>query len=107
MKPRDFLNFFRTRSGKLVLFAVLFGGGLIIFSALRNKSGSDEIRVPGRATTAPDNPQVVKTMERQIQFFRPPPLKTNAPTPLLPPKTNDPPKFVEKPKQEPPPPQLP
>ena len=25
MKPRDFLNFFKTRSGKLVLFAVIFG----------------------------------------------------------------------------------
>jgi len=24
MKPRDFLNFFKTRSGKLVLFAVVF-----------------------------------------------------------------------------------
>ena len=35
MKPRDFLNFFKTKSGKLVAFAVLFAAALIIFSALR------------------------------------------------------------------------
>jgi len=107
MKPRDFLNFFKTRSGKLLLFAVLFGGGLIIFSALRNKSGSDEIRVTGLTTNATDKPQVVQSIERQMQLFRPPPLKTNAPPLPLSPKTNEPPKAVEKPKQEPPPPQLP
>ena len=40
MKPRDFLNFFKTGSGKLVLFAVIFGGGLLVFSVLRSRSGS-------------------------------------------------------------------
>ena len=39
MKPRDFLNFFKTKSGKLVLFVALFGGGLLLFSALHGKSG--------------------------------------------------------------------
>ena len=108
MKPRDFLNFFKTRSGKLVLFAVVFGGGLIIFSALRNKSGSDEIRVTALATNATDKPQVVQSIERQMQLFRPPPPKTNALPPPLLPKSNEPPKVVvEKPKPEPPPQQLP
>jgi len=106
MKPRDFLNFFKTRSGKLVLFAVVFGGGLLLFSALRDKSGSDEIRVTGLTTNATDKPQVVQSIERPMQAFRPPPAKTNAPPPL-PPKTTEPPKVVEKPKPEPPPPQLP
>lgn len=107
MKPRDFLNFFKTRSGKLVLFAVVFGGGLLIFSALRDKSGSDEIRVTGLTTNATDKPQVVQSIERSMQLFRPPPPKTNAPPPL-PVKTSEPPKVVvEKPKPEPPPPQLP
>jgi hypothetical protein len=106
MKPRDFLNFFKTRSGKLVLFVVVFGGGLLVFSALRDKSGSDEIRVTGLTTNATDKPQVVQSIERQMQLFRPPPPKTNAPPPLLV-KTNEPPKVVEKPKPEPPPPQLP
>lgn len=102
MKPRDFLNFFKTRSGKLVLFAVVFGGGLLLFSALRDKSGSDEIRVTGLTTNATDRPQVVQSIERQMQPFRPPPPKTNAPPPL-PPKPSEPPKVVvEKPKPEPP-----
>jgi hypothetical protein len=102
MKPRDFLNFFKTRSGKLVLFAVVFGGGLLLFSALRDKSGSDEIRVTGLTTNATDKPQVVQSIERPMLAFRPPPLKTNAPPPL-PVKTNEPPKaVVEKPKPEPP-----
>ena len=35
MKPRDFLNFFKTKSGKLVAFAALFAAALIIFSVLR------------------------------------------------------------------------
>ncbi|MEI2725669.1 MAG: hypothetical protein V9H26_19790 [Verrucomicrobiota bacterium] len=42
MKPRDFLNFFKTKSGKLVLFVAIFGGGLMIFSVLRDKSRSPE-----------------------------------------------------------------
>ena len=106
MKPRDFLNFFKTRGGKLVLFAVVFGGGLLIFSALRDKSGSDEIRITALTTNATDRPQVVQSIERPMQLFRPPLPKTNAPPPL-PPKASEPPKVVvEKPKPEPPP-QLP
>lgn len=105
MKPRDFLNFFKTRTGKLVLFVVIFGGGLMLFSALRDKSGSDEIRVTGLTTNATDKPQVVQSIERQMQLFRPPPPKTNAPPPL---QASEPPKVVvEKPKVEPPPQQLP
>jgi hypothetical protein len=106
MKPRDFLNFFKTRSGKLVLFAVVFGGGLLIFSALRNNSATDEIRVTGLTTNATDKPQVVQSIERPMQAFRPPAPKPEPPPP--PAKTNEPPKVVvEKPKQEPPPAQLP
>lgn len=106
MKPRDFLNFFKTRSGKLVLFAVVFGGGLLIFSALRNNSGTDEIRVTGLMTNATDKPQVVQSIERPMQAFRPPAPKPEPPPP--PAKTNEPPKVIaEKPKQEPPPVQLP
>ena len=32
MKPRDFLNFFKTKSGKIVAFAALFAAALTIFS---------------------------------------------------------------------------
>ncbi len=105
MKPRDFLNFFKTRTGKLVLFVVIFCGGLLLFSALRDRSrssGDMDIRVSRSQTNATDKPQVVQTVERPMQPFHPPPPK---PEPLPPPpKTNEPPKVVvEKPKQEPPP----
>lgn len=104
MKPRDFLNFFKTRTGKLVLFVAIFGGGLLLFSALRDKSGSGgdmDIRVTRSQTNLTDKPQMVQTVVRPMQPFHPPPPK---PEPLpLPAKTNEPPKIaVEKPKQEPP-----
>lgn len=100
MKPRDFLNFFKTGSGKLVLFGVIFGGGLLLFSVFRDRSGSDDdIRVTGLTTNATDRPQVVQSVERPMLPFHPPPPKPE-PLPLLP-RTNTPPAVVvEKPKQE-------
>ena len=51
----------------------------------------------GEAMLYNAKPQVVQSIERQMQLFRPPPPKTNAPPPL-PVKTNEPPKVVvEKP----------
>src|SRR6266496_2891583 len=94
MKPRDFLNFFKTKSGKLVLFVVIFGGGLLVFSALRDKSkrGEQDIRVTQLQTNVTDKPQVVQSVERPMQPFHPPPPK---PEPLPPPpKTNEPPKAI-------------
>lgn len=107
MKPRDFLDFFKTRSGKLVVFAVIFGGGLLVFSNLREGSeGNGDIRVTQLTTNATDRPQVVQSIERPMQAFRPPAPKPEPPTPA--PRTNEPPKIVvEKPRPEPPPPQLP
>ena len=107
MKPRDFLNFFKTRTGKLVLFVAIFGGGLLLFSALRDRSnsGEEDIRVTHLTTNATDKPQVVQSIERPMQAFRPPPPKPE-PQPLAT-KTYEPPKVaVEKPKQEPSAPQL-
>ena len=104
MKPRDFLNFFKTRSGKLLLFAVVFGGGLFLFSVLRDRSGSDDgdVQITQLITNATDKPQVVQSIERSMSAFRPPPVKTNLPAPL-PVKASEPPKaVVEKPKSEPP-----
>src|SRR5439155_10059115 len=105
MKPRDVLNFFKTRSGKLLLFAAVFGGGLLLFSTLRERSGSGktDLRVGQLTTNATDKPQVVQSIERPMQPFRPPAPKPEPPP--APSKTNEPPKvLVEKPKPEPPPP---
>ena len=75
MKPRDFLNFFKTKSGKLVLFVAIFGGGLLVFSVLRGNSGSNDdmdVRVTGSQTNMTDKPQVVQTVVRPMQPFYPP-----------------------------------
>ncbi len=100
MKPRDLLNFFKTRTGKLVLFVTVFGGGLLLFSALRDRSNSgDDVHVTRLTTNATDKPQIVQSIERPMQPFRPPAPKPE-PKPL-PAKTHEPVKIlVEKPKPE-------
>jgi hypothetical protein len=104
MKPRDFLNFFKTKSGKLILFVAVFGGGLLIFSALPNKHSDGGLTVAsaGSRTNLTNKPQLVQTVERPMHpFHLPPPKPEPAPPP---PKTNEPTKVVvEKPKSEPPP----
>jgi hypothetical protein len=98
MKPRDFLNFFKTKSGKLVLFAAIFGGGLIIFSALREKSRSPEdmAATPAR-TNITDKAQVVQSVELPMQPFHPP---TPKPEPLPVVKSNDTPKVIIEPRPQ-------
>jgi hypothetical protein len=85
MKPRDFLNFFKTKSGKLVAFAVVFAAALMIFSALRKQhhSPDDAVSVTALATNATDKPQVVQSVVRPMQAYYPPPPKpdpTNFPS---------------------------
>jgi hypothetical protein len=85
MKPRDFLNFFKTKSGKLVAFGALFAAALIIFSVVRkhHTSAEDAVNVTVLATNATDKPQVVQSVTRPMQAFYPPPPKlepTNLPS---------------------------
>ena len=94
MKPRDFLNFFKTRSGKLVLFGAVFGGGLVIFSVVRDRSRSPDdmaLAVKPARTNATDRPQVVHSVELPMQPFHPPAPK---PEPLPVVQTNEPPKAM-------------
>lgn len=74
MKPRDFLNFLKTRSGRLVTFAALFGAGLVIFGVVRKEhtSGDDAIQVSPAGTNAISKPQIVRTVQRPFDLFRPP-----------------------------------
>ena len=80
MKPRDFLNFFKTKSGKIVAFAALFAAALTIFSVLRkhHSSGEDGIAVAAISTNVTDKPQVVQSVTRPMQVFNPPPLKSQS-----------------------------
>ena len=73
MTPREFFNAFRTRSGKFILFGLVFGGGLLLFSALRNDDdGSLNAGFLKSGTNRTDKPQVVQTVERPMDLFRPP-----------------------------------
>lgn len=79
MNPRGFLNFFKTKTGRLVLFVAIFGGGMTLFGVFRRR---DE---PMRAEPLPvsltnEAPQTVQTVQRPMEVFRPP-----APKPDLPP----------------------
>jgi hypothetical protein len=97
MKPRDFINFFKTRSGKLVLFVVVFGGGLILFGVFRDRSrkpGDMDALITPKQT---DKPQVVQSVERPMQPFYPPPPK---PEPRPEPASKDPRVVVQRPAQE-------
>lgn len=109
MKPRDFLNFFKTKSGKLVLFVAIFGGGRLLFSVLRNKSGNGDdldVRVTGSQTNLTDKPQFVQTVVRPMHpFYLPPP----KPEPLPMAQTNAAPKapLEHRPQESAPPPLAP
>ena len=84
MKPRDLLNFFKTKSGKLLLFVVVFGGGLLLFSAVRNRTdGGPNVAVAPLGTNQTDKPQIVQTVERPTQPFHPPPPKPEPPPATL------------------------
>jgi hypothetical protein len=85
MKPRAFLNFFKTKSGKLVVFGALLAGALTIFSTIRKHhvSAEDAITATALATNATDKPQVVRSVVRPMQPFNPPSPKltpTNVPS---------------------------
>ncbi|MDE3098778.1 MAG: TrbI/VirB10 family protein [Verrucomicrobiota bacterium] len=83
MKPRDFLNFFKTKSGKLVTFAALFGAGLTIFSVIRkhHTPAEDTMTVVPLATNSIGQPQIVQSVELPMQVFRPPQPKPEPPPP--------------------------
>ena len=81
MKPRDFLNFFKTKSGKLVVFGAVFAAGLVIFGVIRKQhpSADDGIAVAPLSTNATDKPQVVQSVTRPMQVFSPPSAKPDQP----------------------------
>ena len=108
MKPRAFLDFFKTKSGRLVLFAAIFGGGLILFGVLRDRSSKrGELDIPITRANQADKPQTVQSVERPMQPFRPPLPKPDQQPPSPATTTNEPSKVAAgKHSPEPPPPPL-
>jgi hypothetical protein len=91
MKPRDFLNFFKTKTGKLVVFGALFAGGLIIFSTLRQRhTNIDIITAPLMTNSVAAQPEVVQTVIRPMQVFHPPPSQSTPPSATPMHSTSDP-----------------
>ena len=74
MKPRNFLNFFKTKSGKLAAFGALFAAGLVIFSTLRKQhsANDDGIKIAKVSTNLSGKPQVVQSVQRPFAIFSPP-----------------------------------
>jgi len=89
MKPREFLNYFKTKSGRLVAFGALFAAALIIFSALRKQhtSAEDGVTVAPLSTNLIGKPQVVQSVQRPFVAFYPP-------APKSPPESKSPPPAV-------------
>jgi len=103
MKPRDFLNFLKTKSGKLVVFGALFAGGLTIFSVLRQHHTPSEVAATPLATNSvSDKPEVVQTVVRPMQVFNPPPPKSTPPPALPARSTSSLPAFTNSSPQPPP-----
>ena len=83
MKPRDFLNFLKTKSGKLFVFGAVFAAGLVIFSVIRKQhpSAEDDVSTTPLGTNAVSKPQVVQSVTRPMQLFNPPSPKPDQPQP--------------------------
>jgi Bacterial conjugation TrbI-like protein len=78
MNPRTLLNFFKTRSGKFAVFAVLLGSGLVLFGSLRRPTspGPERISVnPADLDLSTNKNQVVESVSKPMEVFRPPPPK--------------------------------
>jgi Bacterial conjugation TrbI-like protein len=76
MKPRSFLDFFKTKSGKLATFGAVFAVGLVIYSVVykRHSINNNGIKIAPLATNFTGKPQVVQSVQRPFVIFRPPEL---------------------------------
>ncbi len=79
MNPRSFLNFLRSRTGKLLVFALLFALVMVLvvrarWSSLQSEDGGF---IGRRALTG--GPQMIETVQRAMEIFRPPPPKVERP----------------------------
>jgi len=72
MKPREFLNHFKTKTGKIIVFGAIFAAGLVIFSVLRKHHVPAEDAIPVTPlATSTNKPQVVQSVVRPMQKFNP------------------------------------
>jgi hypothetical protein len=87
MNPQNFLNFFKTKSGKMIVFGALFAGALIIFSVVRKHHTAPEDAIsaaPLGTNAVGGKPQVVQTVVRPMQPFHPPAARPETASPSSP-----------------------
>ena len=85
MNPNRFLQFFKSKSGRLLLFGLVFGGGLVVFAVLRQEGGDSEMDLrPPSLTNRLGRSQVVESVERPMEVFRPPAPKPEPPRLMAP-----------------------
>jgi hypothetical protein len=71
--PRDFLGFFKTRSGRLITFVVLFAAAALVFFTVRQRAEPSMASLPSQTTgitNRTDRPQIVHTVERPMEVYQ-------------------------------------
>ena len=82
MKPREFLNHFKTKTGKIIVFGAIFAAGLVIFGVLRKHHAPAEDAIPVTPLgTNTNKPQVVQSFVRPMQTFNPQAASSSPSTP--------------------------
>ncbi len=74
MNPRTLLTFFRTKTGKLVLFAALLATALAVIGNIRSSRIPEPVKSP-EVDLSTNKSQVVQTVQKEMEVFRPPPPK--------------------------------
>ncbi len=85
MNPRTLLNFLRSKSGKLVLFGLIFSGALVVFGSLRSQRVARQpvTMKPADLDLATNKSQTVESITKPMQAFHPPqPKPEPAPKPV-------------------------
>lgn len=104
MTPRSFIDFFRTRTGKLLLFGAVLAFGLFLYSQTQSGAPRTEtVSVPA-TDPATNKPQVIETVQRALQVFQPPPPKPEPPPPAPETRVAVEPPQIKAPEPPPPPP---
>ena len=100
MTPRRFLEFFKSPTGRFLIFGGLLAGALVVLAYTRSTVEIPTVVDSGSLTNSVDAPQTVETVHRSMELFRPPPPRAEPPPPKLPPRsavTNEGPVVAPKP----------
>jgi len=82
MNPRALLNFLRSKSGKLILFGLIFTAALVVFASVRSHRVMARDPVTMKLVDldlSTNKSQTVESITRPMQDFRPPPAKPEPP----------------------------